>query len=183
MNSSLSMSFFLLFRVCFGVGDRCSFLSKGMYERLLLRLIEDIIQDLLHDLVEFVSSDVFRGFQSIYALKVAVTCIRMVSDDILCLGLMNAQGPGLSFEGVCISTGEPVQVALETVCLRMQQPEATLLLESFQDTLKHVCSKCRLVASSKLLKCGRCFQTRYCSRGCQSSHWQYHKLDCKTPLK
>ena len=39
------------------------------------------------------------------------------------------------------------------------------------------CAMCGDWSPSKI--CGRCRETYYCSRGCQSRHWRTHKLTCR----
>jgi len=39
------------------------------------------------------------------------------------------------------------------------------------------CLECGAVGAA--LTCSRCKQAKYCSRGCQASHWPSHKLECK----
>ena len=41
------------------------------------------------------------------------------------------------------------------------------------------CIRCRSPGKPKLLFCGACKSTRYCSVGCQKEDWKMHKLVCK----
>ena len=43
-----------------------------------------------------------------------------------------------------------------------------------------VCERCKLINPSvKLLSCSKCMAVRYCSKECQSAHWDEHKPFCK----
>jgi hypothetical protein len=33
----------------------------------------------------------------------------------------------------------------------------------------------------RLMKCGKCKETFYCTKECQMAHWKAHKKNCKTP--
>ncbi|GKZ01012.1 hypothetical protein MPSEU_001052700 [Mayamaea pseudoterrestris] len=43
-----------------------------------------------------------------------------------------------------------------------------------------ICYACRALITN-IRRCTRCVSVQYCSRRCQSSHWEYHKLEC-TPI-
>jgi hypothetical protein len=53
-------------------------------------------------------------------------------------------------------------------------------LESFKC---HTCSKQQKDLDSKLLRCGACGESYYCSKSCQQSHWKTHKLTCCKPAQ
>ena len=46
---------------------------------------------------------------------------------------------------------------------------------------KQTCANCGVTAKEKgkLLKCAKCRDATYCSRACQTAHWQVHKKRCK----
>jgi hypothetical protein len=46
---------------------------------------------------------------------------------------------------------------------------------------RHACAACGVGSSpsgARFKKCARCKAVRYCSKGCQSTHWPVHKASC-----
>ena len=46
------------------------------------------------------------------------------------------------------------------------------------DSDNSCCAQCGGSGQGKLLHCGRCKRTQYCSRECQKAHWKDHKANC-----
>ncbi|KAF0682925.1 Aste57867_24938 [Aphanomyces stellatus] len=49
--------------------------------------------------------------------------------------------------------------------------------------IDEVCAGCNRANVPRLLKCGRCKVSRYCSRECQTGHWREHKAHCNWRAK
>jgi hypothetical protein len=53
-------------------------------------------------------------------------------------------------------------------------------LQDLPVNLTNQCAKCKKPAAHQ---CAKCLRNFYCSKECQTSHWQYHKHGCKTPAQ
>jgi hypothetical protein len=52
-------------------------------------------------------------------------------------------------------------------------------VDDFMNTDVERCARCSGPGKPKLLVCGACKTTTYCSAGCQKEDWKKHKLACK----
>ena len=50
-------------------------------------------------------------------------------------------------------------------------------LEATSTTALYDCEACGSPKATS--RCRRCLAVRYCNRGCQESHWSFHKMECK----